>query len=150
MADWVQELSDRAEQGLKIADKATLDKDLSMRLKYHLGETAINALFTGKGSSVTKIVTVCLVGIITISLLIKFLIEGNASGIRVVDLLLGPGMLTGSYAAGKTVQKVAEKKYGNGNNRVPTAPSYRRPEYGRPDTEPDNRPSDTKRDHPGR
>ena len=148
MADWVQELSDRAEQGLKIVDKATLDKDLSMRLKYHLGETAINALFTGKGSSVTKIVTVCLVGIITISLLIKFLIEGNASGIRVVDLLLGPGMLTGSYAAGKTVQKVAEKKYGNGNGKS-YRPQYRDITKNVGDNS-DHRPSDTKRDHPGR
>jgi len=148
MADWVKEISDRAKQGLDIAKEAVTDKDALNQLKYHLAETAINALYTGKGSSVTKIVTVCLISVITVSLLVKLLIDGDDSGIRVVDLLLGPGMLTGSYAAGKTIQKVAERKYNNGNGgrNMRPASSYR-PDHLASD---DRRPSDTKRDHPGR
>ena len=145
MADWVQEISDRAKQGLEIAAEAVTDKDKLNELKYRLAETAINALYTGKGSSVTKIVSVVLVAIITLAALTKWIMDGGS----LYEVFIGPGMLITGYGAGKIIPRVAEKKYGNGNNRVPTAPSYRRPEYGQPDNEPDNRPSGTKRDHPG-
>ena len=152
MADIVKEISDRAEQALNIADQAVIDQDKLNELKFNLHQIIATSMLTGKGASITKITICGLVSFVVISVIIKWLLTGNVDGAMQLLPLVTPliGMLIGAYGTSKTVQKVAEKKYGNGNNRVPTAPSYRRPEYGRPDTEPDNRPSDTKRDHPGR
>jgi len=140
-----------------IFDQLVVDEDLRNKLKYEFATTLVNTLYVGKGSSVTKIVSVCLIAAISLALLIKYLIEGPAvSGIGVGELFIGPGMLVGSYGTGKTVQKIMEKKYGNGNGNGGSSnvrpPKSYRPQY-RDITKnvgdnSDERPSDTKRDHP--
>jgi len=138
MADIIKEISDRAKQGLEIADQAVTDKDALNRLKYHLAETAINALYTGKGSSVTKIVTVALIAIISLAALVKWWIHGGS----LYEVLLGPGMLITAYGTGTTVQKLAERKAKVGDM------TYKVGAGSIPHHTP-NRPPDTVRDHPG-
>ena len=52
MADIVKEISDRAKDIIGVVDQSVEDKDLANRLKYEFMGTLVNALFTGKGSSV--------------------------------------------------------------------------------------------------
>ena len=139
MADWIKEISDRAKQGLDIAKEAVTDKDALNQLKYHLAETAINALYTGKGSSVTKIVTVGLIAIISLTALVKWVFQGGS----LYEVLLGPGMLITAYGTGTTVKRILEKK--NGSQSTTMGSRRLRPPYT---PVADRGPSDTKRDHP--
>jgi len=155
MADIVKEISERAKQGLDIIDQGVLDKDLANKLKYEFAGTLVQSLFMGKGSSVTKITLIALYAVIACAGLVC-LFTPLATMQEYKDYLIAISPLVGSlttvYGVMSHLNKKAEKKYGNGNNRVPrpTVPSYGRPEYGQPDTGPDHRPSDTVRDHPGR
>ena len=47
-----------------IVDQAVEDKDLANRLKYGFAETLVSSLFTGKGSSITKITLIVMYAII--------------------------------------------------------------------------------------
>jgi len=159
MADIVKEISDRAKQGMDIIDQGVLDKDLANKLKYEFAGTLVQSLFMGKGSSVTKITLIALYAVIACAGLVC-LFTPLATMQEYKDYLIAISPLVGSlttvYGVMSHLNKKAEKKYGNGNggSRNLRPPKSYRPQY-RDITKnvgdnSDDRPSDTKRDHPGR
>ena len=143
MADIVKEISNRAKQALNIADQAVTDTDKLNELKFNLQQIIATSMLTGKGASITKITICGLVSFVVVSVIIKWFFMGNADGavqlITVVTPLIG--MLIGAYGTGKTIQKIVAAK--NGSQSATDSSRVYNPTARK-------RPSDTKRDHPGR
>ena len=117
----VESVANLIGKSMDLADQAIEDKDKKNELKYSLKEAILKleeiklqALSTGKGSSITK-VTICgLVAFIVGSVFVKWLITSDLTGVQNVVPVITPliGMLIGSYGTGKTIQKVMEIKNG--------------------------------------
>ncbi len=101
-------------KGIDLADQFVEDKDRKNELIAELQKIKLQTLFTGKGSSVTKITICALVAIITVGVFIKWFTTGDIADVH--QLLYGVGMLIGAYGGGKTIQKVAGKKYDQRNS----------------------------------
>ena len=137
-------------KGLDVVDQLVVDEDLKNQLKYDLAKTVASGMLTGKGASITKITICGLIAFVVITVMLKWLLgQGFGDAVQLITVITPLlGMLTGSYAAGKTVQKVVERKYTNGSQSTTRGSRKVRPHIIRPgaeEYEEDERPSDTKR-----
>lgn len=140
-----------------VVDQLVVDEDLKNKLKYEFAGTLARSLFTGKGSSVTKITLIALYAVIACAGLVCLFTE-LATMQEYKDYLIAISPLVGSlttvYGVMSHLNKRDEKKYGNGGSRTTRPAKSYRPPYrditNNIDDKEDNRPSDTKRSHPGR
>jgi len=139
-------------KGIDVVDQLVVDEDKKNELKYGLMQAVASGMLTGKGASITKITICGLVSFVVISVIIKWLLTGNVDGAMQLLPLVTPliGMLIGAYGTGKTIQKISETK--NGSQSTARSSRKLRPPYrdigSNVGDSSDNRPSDTKRDHP--
>jgi hypothetical protein len=103
---------DTADKGIAVVNKTVINQDEAMQLKSDIISKMTEYMFTGSGSSITKYTICGLVTVIVLAGAFVFLVKPTLISLYkdyAITVLPIIGLLTGTYAAATTVQRITKR-----------------------------------------